>query len=148
MKPLKAHYTEAVLYIARSIPWIFPKWLRNVSINYSRENQDSLKHLYEKDNKLKTASLLDGEFIWKAVSIVTRIDHEELKLIHKWLKNKTSPGNYNASLDANSFSTKYDHGGGFRNLGWIQLNQEDRIAVLPQNQWVDFRQWGSKQLPG
>jgi hypothetical protein len=130
MKPIKAQYTEIILFLARAFPWIFPKWLRFMAKGYSRKELDSIQHLYEKEDRIKTASLLDGEFKWKAISVVLNIDHKELDSIRRWLKSNASPGNYNPDRDDNAFRNRYDHGGGYRNLGWIHFHKEDRSTSL------------------
>lgn len=130
MKPLKAKYTEIVLFLARVLPWAFPKWLRFIAKGYSRKELESIQYLYEKEDQIKTASLLDGEFKWKAISVVVNIDHEELDLIRRWLKSNASPGDYNPERDDSSFRNRYDSSGGYRNLGWIHFHKKDRRRSL------------------
>lgn len=86
MKPIKAKYTEIVLLLARIFPWAFPKWLQFIAKGYSRKELASIQHLYEKEDRIESASLLEGDFKWKAVSVVVRVDHGELDLIRRWLK--------------------------------------------------------------
>lgn len=130
MKPIKAKYTEVVLFLARLLPWVFPKWLRFIAKGYSHTELKSIQHLYEKEEGIKTASLLDGEFRWKAISVVVNIDHKELDSIRCWLKSNASSGNYNPERDDRTFRNSYDSGGGFRNLGWIHFHKEDRLTSL------------------
>lgn len=130
MKPIKAQYTESILLLARVVPWIFPKWLRFMAKGYSRKELESIQHLYEKEEAIKTASLLDGEFKWKAISVVVNIDHKELDSIHHWLKSNASPGDYNPERDDSVFKNRYDNGGGYRNLGWVHFHKEDRLTSL------------------
>ncbi|TOK95034.1 hypothetical protein [Vibrio parahaemolyticus] len=77
MKPIKAKYTEIVLLLARYIPWVFPKWLRFMAKSYSRKEQESIRHLYEKEDRIKSASLFDGSFKWKAISVVVKVEHDD-----------------------------------------------------------------------
>ncbi|MBS4068914.1 MAG: hypothetical protein KGZ62_09950 [Sulfurimonas sp.] len=130
MKPLKAKYTEIVLSLARILPWIFPKWLRYIAKGYSRKELESIQHLYEKEDWLKTASLLDGKFRWKAISVVVKIDHKELDSVRRWLKSNASPGDYNPERDDNAFRSRYDDGGRYRHIGWIHFHKEDRLNSL------------------
>ncbi len=130
MKPIKAKYTEIVLLLARALPWVFPKWLQFMAKGYSRKEIDSIQHLYEKEDLIESASLLDGNFKWKAVSVVVKIDHDELDLIRRWLKSNASPGDYNPERDDAGFKNRYDSGGGYRNLGWIHFHKEDRLTSL------------------
>ncbi|EOW6612920.1 hypothetical protein ACQ676_000332 [Vibrio fluvialis] len=130
MKPIKAKYTEFVLLLARAIPWVFPKWLQFMAKGYSQKELDSIQHLYEKEDLIKSASLLDGNFKWKAVSVVVKIDHDELALIRCWLKSNASPGDYNPERDDAVFKNRYDSGGGYRSLGWIHFHKEDRLTSL------------------
>ncbi len=131
MKPIKAKYTEIVLLLARVLPWLFPKWLRYTAKSYSHKEEESINHLYEKENKIKTASLLDGDFNWKAISVVVKIDHEDLDSIRRWLKASASPGNYNPERDDSTFKNSYDNsGGGYRSLGWIHFHKKDRLGSL------------------
>ncbi|MCW4446277.1 hypothetical protein OHV10_18710 [Vibrio splendidus] len=130
MKPIKAKYTEIVLLLARHIPWVFPKWLRFIAKSYSRKEQESIRPLYEKEDRIKSASLLDGSFTWKAISVVVKVDHHDLGSIRRWLKSNASPGDYNPERDDSAFENKYDHGGGYRNLGWIHFHRENRLTSL------------------
>lgn len=130
MKPIKAKYTEIVLLLARVLPWIFPKWLQFIAKGYSRKELDSIQHLYENEALLKSASLLDGNFKWKAISVVVKIHHDELDLIRRWLKSNASPRDYNPERDDASFKNRYDSVGGYRNLGWIYFHKEDRLTSL------------------
>lgn len=130
MKPIKAKYTEIVLLLARSIPWVFPKWLRFIAKSYSRKEQESIQHLYEKEDRIKSASLFDGSFTWKAISVVVKVDHYDLGSIRRWLKSNASPGDYNPERDDSVFENKYGHRGGFRNLGWIHFHRESRLTSL------------------
>ncbi|AVF75483.1 TPA: hypothetical protein GRI80_19295 [Vibrio parahaemolyticus] len=130
MKPIKAKYTEIVLLLARYIPWVFPKWLRFMAKSYSRKEQESIRHLYEKEDRIKSASLFDGSFKWKAISVVVKVEHDDLDSIRRWLKSNASPGDYNPERDDSVFENKYDHGGGFRNLGWIHFHRETRLTSL------------------
>lgn len=130
MKPIKAKYTEIVLLLARIIPWVFPKWLRFIAKGYSRKERESIQHLYEKEDRIKSVSLLDGSFKWKAISVVVKIDHNELDSIRRWLKSNASPGDYNPERDDAAFKNRYDHSGGYRNLGWIHFHKEDRLTSL------------------
>lgn len=130
MKPIKAKYTEIVLLLARLIPWVFPKWLRFIAKSYSRKEQESIQHLYEKEDRIKSASLFDGSFTWKAISVVVKVDHDDLDSIRRWLKSNASPIDYNPRRDDSAFENKYDHGGGYRNLGWIHFHKENRLTSL------------------
>lgn len=112
MKPIKAKYTEIVLLLARYIPWVFPKWLRFMAKSYSRKEQESIRHLYEKEDRIKSASLFDGSFKWKAISVVVKVEHDDLDSIRRWLKSNASPGDYNPERDDSVFENKYDHGAG------------------------------------
>lgn len=130
MKPIKAKYTEIVLLIARLIPWVFPKWLRFIAKSYSQKEQESIQHLYEKEDRIKSASLFDGSFTWKAISVVVKVDPDDLDSIRRWLKSNASPGDYNPERDDSVFESKYDRGGGYRNLGWIHFHRENRLTSL------------------
>lgn len=130
MKPIKAKYTEIVLLLARLIPWVFPKWLRFLAKGYSRKELESIQHIYEKEDRIKSASLFDGSFTWKAISVVVRVDHDDLDSIRRWMKSNASPGDYNPERDDAVFTNRYDHGGGYRNLGWIHFHREDRLTSL------------------
>lgn len=130
MKPIKAKYTEIVLMLARIIPWVFPRWLRFIAKSYSRKERESIQYLYEKEDQIKYVSLLDGDFKWKAISVVVKIDHNELDSIRRWLKSNASPGDYNPERDDAVFKNRYDHGNGYINLGWIHFNKEDRLPSL------------------
>lgn len=130
MKPIKAKYTEIVLLLARLIPWVFPKWLRFIAKSYSRKEQESIQHLYEEEDRIKSASLFDGSFTWKAISVVVKVDHDDLDSIRRWLKSNASLGDYNPERDDSAFESKYDHGGGYRNLGWIHFHGENRLTSL------------------
>lgn len=130
MKPIKAKYTEIVLLLARLIPWVFPKWLRFIAKSYSRKERESIQHLYEKEDRIKSVSLFDGSFKWKAISVVVKIDHDELDSIRRWLKSNASPGDYNPERDDAVFKNRYDHDGGYRNLGWIHFHREERLTSL------------------
>lgn len=130
MKPIKAKYTEIVLLLARIIPWIFPKWLRFLAKNYSQKELESINHLYEKEEKIESVSLLDGIFKWKAISVVVKIDHNELNSIRCWLKYNASPGNYSPERDDANFKNKYDSSGGHVNLGWIHFNNGKMFPSL------------------
>ena len=130
MKPIKAKYTEIVLLLARTLPWVFPKWLQFMSKGYSRKELDSIQQLYEKEDLIESASLLDGNFKWKAVSVVVKVDHDELDLIRRWLKSNASPGDYNPERDDAAFKNRYDSEGGCRSLGWIHFHKEDRLTSL------------------
>jgi len=130
MKPIKAKYTEIVLLLAMIFPWAFPKWLQFIAKGYSRKELASIQHLYEKEDRIESASLLDGNFKWKAVSVVVRVDHGELDLIRHWLNSNASPGDYNPERDEAAFKNSYDSGGGYRNLGWIHFHKEDRLTSL------------------
>jgi len=130
MKPINAKYTEIVLLLARIIPWVFPRWLRFIAKGYSRKELESIQHLYEKEDQIKYVSLLDGDFKWKAISVVVKIDHKELDSIRRWLKSNASPVDYNPERDDAVFKNRYDHGSGYRNLGWIHFDKEDRLTSL------------------
>jgi hypothetical protein len=130
MKSTKAKYTEVVFLLARLIPWLFPKWLQSIAKSYSRKEQESIQHLYENEDLIKSASLFDGIFKWKAVSVVVKVDHDDLDSIRRWLKSNASPFDYNPERDDAVFKNKYDHDDGYRNLGWIHFHGEDRLTSL------------------
>lgn len=130
MKSIKAKYTEAVLSLARKLPWIFPKWLQFFAERYSDKELDSIKRIYEKEDLIEFGSLLDGNFRWKAVSVVVKIDHDELDLIRRWLNSNASPATYNPERDNAFFNNNYDSDGGSRDLGWIHFHKENRLNSL------------------
>lgn len=129
-KPIKAKLTEALFYSARMAPWIFPRWLSSTAESYSRESLGALNKFYERDDRIKTASLLCGDFHWKAIGVVVAIDHHDLDLIRRWLKSNAHPFNYNASRDDEIFKTRYEGGSLYRNLGWIKFDRKQGMDTL------------------
>lgn len=130
MKPIKAKYTEVLLLLARLIPWVFPKWLQFMAEGYSKKELDSTRRLYKKEDLIEFASLLDGSFRWKAVSVVVKIDHDELNFIGRWLNSNALPGNYDPERDDAAFRNRYDSDGAQRSLGWIHFHKENRAHSL------------------
>ncbi|ALQ51705.1 hypothetical protein [Nitrosomonas ureae] len=118
MKPAIAHVSEFIFKLVNSIPWLFPNWLTERASYYS---SDEFKKHENDNNLILTGSFLEGDFSWKAVGVVIRIDHQELELIHKWMKRKTPAGSYDPKRDSDSFSTKYTDLGRHRSLGWISF---------------------------
>lgn len=138
MKPIKAKYTEIVLLLVRVFPWVFSKWLQCIAQGYSRKELESIQHLYEKEDQIESASLLDGNFKWKAVSVVIKVEHDELDSIRCWLKSNASPSDYNPERDDDTFKNKFDSGGAFRSLGWIHFHKEDTLTSLIRMEETEF----------
>lgn len=130
MKPIKAKYTEIVLLLARILPWFFPKWLQFMAKGYSRKERNSIHRLNKKEDLIESASLLDGNFRWKAISVVLKIEHDELDLIRRWLNSNASLSDYDPERDDASFKNRYDSGGFHRDLGWINFNKGKMIFPL------------------
>ncbi len=130
MKPIKAKYTEAILFLARILPWIFPKWLQFVAKGYSKKELDLIHKIYEKEDLIESTSLLEGNFKWKAVSVVVKIEHSELDLIRRWLKHNPSSRNYDLERNNTAFKNRYNSGGAHRSLGWIYFHKKNRPFPL------------------
>lgn len=129
LKPAKAHITEFIFKFVNLAPGLFPAWLAN-SANYYLSD-DWVNKTRESEDGIENASLLEDNFCWKAVSVVIRIDHHELELIHRWIRNTVHPMNYDSNTDAKFFVTNYDsQGGGYRSLGWIRFNEGNDYNAL------------------
>jgi hypothetical protein len=127
MKPLKAHATEIIFKLINFVPWIFPDWLSDRASFYSGDDSRKLR---ERDDLIVTASFLAGDFSWKAVGVVVRIDHRELELIHQWMKRSAPPGKYDPEMDSHRFSTKFASLGSHCSLGWISFNSAKYLQQL------------------
>lgn len=128
MKPFKGKFTENTFKLVNLLPFIFPKWLRETSKYYGKPETENSIH--KKEDEIKLGSFLDGNFLWKAVSITVQLDHLELESLHRWMKKDASPSDYNPGRDSASFTVNYDRGGGYRSLGWVNVNTEKTITSL------------------
>lgn len=129
MKPFKGRVTEAVFRIVRFAPIFFPMWLRESSKDYSRDGS-SISNYRRKEDDIKFGCFLEGDFIWKAIAITIQINHSDLERIHEWMRKEASPSDYNPQRDSDIFTTNYNQGGGYRSLGWLDINKEKSITSL------------------
>ena len=127
MKPFKGKFTENTFRVVNAVPFLFPKWLREISEHY-KEPDDG--EIFRREDNIQYGNFLDGDFLWKAVSITVQLDHSELELLHKWMQKSASPMDYNPSRDSGSFKVNYDRGGGYRSLGWININRNKTMTSL------------------
>lgn len=130
MKPHIARYTEIIMLAARIAPLFFPAWLRTMAKEYQKDKDAIAEHLHRR--KVSTISFIRGDFTWKGVSVVSRLDSDEIEKLHKWYKQK-NPTGYLSDFDLEWFQTRFDKVGGFRPIGWIGLKSHNalyRIASL------------------
>ena len=121
MKPFKARGTRIIFKLINVVPWIFRKRLVEQANYYLSDRSKSLR---DKENNFENCSFLEGDFSWKAVGVVVRVDHFEFELIRRWMKNNAPPGDYNPKFDNEFFSTKFVDRNYSRPLGWISFREK------------------------
>jgi hypothetical protein len=126
----KVLITKWILICANKFPIIFPYWLVEYSKYHLKERAET-KHKSQKiDDVFKKSSLLELPFFIKAVSIIVKINSNELDSIHTWLKRQGSDSNYDPNRDQHSFSARFDQVNSFRGLGWVHFNADSNLMSL------------------
>jgi hypothetical protein len=126
----KVLITKWILICANKFPIIFPYWLVEYSKYHLKERGEPKHKSQEIDDAFEKASLLELPFFIKAVSVIVKINSNELDSIHTWLKRQGSASNYNPNRDQHSFNARFDQGDSFRNLGWIRFNSDSNFMSL------------------
>lgn len=126
----KHDLTHWILKCANKVPVLFPIWLVQHSEFFAKESEEPKGKYRQIDEAYKKASVLEEPFFIKAISIVVKINSEELNGIHLWLKRQGSTSNYNKKRDSHSFDTRFDQSDSFRTLGWITFNSKNIISEL------------------
>jgi hypothetical protein len=122
--------TKMLLLGASKLPAIFPRWLVSHAEHLNLRLDDDKSEYHKRDAAYIKASLLDKPFHIKAVSIVLKINQQELTLIHEWLRLKGNPGNYYPQYDKDTFQARFTQGDIPRTLGWVSINSENHYHNL------------------
>lgn len=127
MIPFKGKFTDSTFKVVNAMPLIFPKWLQKISECYKDPEEIEI---FRNEDQIEYGSFLDGDFLWKAVSITVQLNNSEVESLHKWMRKSASPIDYNPSRDSDSFKVNFDRGGGYRSLGWISINKDRKLTSL------------------
>lgn len=130
MKPFKAHTTDILFKVIKSTSWILPKWLSILPSLKMDSNDPLAREIEEREREIRTCGLLEGDFTWKAVAIITKLSQGDLDSLHSWLKTRTSPLNYMRERDPDFFEKNFTHQGGIRYLGWVDFNERQTSNPL------------------
>jgi hypothetical protein len=126
----KVLITKWILLCANKFPIIFPYWLVEYSKYHLKERDEPKFNSHKIDNSYKKASLLELPFFIKAVSVIVKLNPNELDSIHTWIKRQGSHSNYDPNRDQHSFNARFDQDDSFRNLGWIRFNSDSNFRSL------------------
>lgn len=122
MKINKEHITRLIFKAVCKLSLIpLPKSLKETAEAFSRNGNFN-------DKDYQRASVLSGDFIWKAISIVLPISPSELKSLDDWLNKNASRAVYHRNN--NHISTMYDSDGGFINFGTINFTEPSSFGFL------------------
>ena len=137
MKPFRAKYTDWVLSFAGKFPYLVSsrlKFMGEVHAESERpknpetpENPE-VRKLRAIENGISSAGLFADGVKWKGVSVVTSLNRNELKKIHKWMRGRDHSFSYSDWHDRSVSSTDLVNSGS-NNHGFVSFDQSGMLAV-------------------
>lgn len=130
----KLKFTRVLLDTVFKYPFIFPKRLHFFAEQY-HSNSDFILNKKNKPRTYKTASLLESNFFWNAISFTVLMNNEELVKLKRW-KEKKSLRPTSSSLSNIISPTSFDREGGWAHIGIIRINEDsfvDDMASIHMN---------------
>lgn len=134
MKPFKAKYTEWVLSFAGKFPYLVSSRLRFMGKNHAESEKprdpenSAIQKLRAIENGISSAGLFEDGVKWKGVSVVTSLNRNELKKIHKWMRGRDASFSYSERHDRSVTSTDLVNSGS-NNLGFVSFDQPNMLSV-------------------
>lgn len=129
----KVSATYLIFRLVNFLPFFFPRWLIERAEHYGK---DSNYWIVRK--KYVSASLFDGEITWKAVSVVIRLDHQEVDLIYQWMNDKKNTfRSLRFRRDDDYPPADYLSLGGFKPIGCFSF-EETFSSNLGISEYIDF----------